>query len=113
MDETIIISIRGRHIIEGRPCCPFKCPVALAILDLGYDYVTVGDTGAQLTLGSEVADYSMDERGQEFVKSIDSHVGCPTIMDGENSIVTAEDENTVLFTIVLTKAKERYGATQQ
>lgn len=76
MELRIELQILQKHIDSGVRGCPLRCPIGQALTEIGYPMHTVGDTGVQIRDKTSIGDYSMDEVGQHFVKSIDN--GKPT-----------------------------------
>lgn len=71
MELVIKLQISQKHIDNGVRGCPLRCPIGQALAEIGYPNHTVGDTGVQIRERLYIVDYSIDETGQQFVKSVD------------------------------------------
>lgn len=63
------VQLRLKHIKAGKPGCTGSCPIALAILDIGYRAVMVDSTHAHV--GMEAERYTLPAKARAFISAFD------------------------------------------
>lgn len=74
--DVVTVVVTQKHIDKGVASEPLKCPIALALHDMGYKGAGVGLVSATLIHGSG-AWYDLDKKGRQFVLDFDGLCGCP------------------------------------
>ena len=73
------VRVKRQHIENGEPAVPAACPVALAMLDAGFEDPAVGLATIEWSEGGRRWTGRMDGASQDFVRSFD---------DGEGFVVS-------------------------
>lgn len=68
MKKTLTIKVTQKHILDGKPGSSTFCPVALAVKDMGYKFVSVGPVG----VGADKVWYHPTKKLCRFVNRFDA-----------------------------------------
>ena len=69
----MIVQVTQRHIQRGQPSNPERCPVALALREMGYSRVSAGDT-IYLSKGDQTFRYYTPKIVEEWMDTFDQNM---------------------------------------
>lgn len=70
--KAITVKVTRDHISEAIPGCEYRCPIACALMDMGYKGVQVFDRDGLLWKGMNQYQFLLFEPVTDFIKEFDS-----------------------------------------